>query len=62
MIRLKDNADWLLLTHKDHATLAGEFARHWKNQDFAPPEPFAHILDAVSRHDDSWAVQMQTQS
>ena len=56
MIRLEDNADWLLLTHKDHATLAGEFARHWKNQDFAPPEPFAHILDAVSRHDDSWAV------
>ena len=56
MIRLEDNDDWLLLTHKDHAALAGEFARHWKNQDFAPPEPFAHILDAVSRHEDSWAV------
>lgn len=62
MIRLEDNDDWLLLTHKDHAALAGEFARHWKNQDFSPPEPFAHILDAVSRHDDSWAVQDATPS
>ena len=56
MIRLEDNDDWLLLTHKDHAALAGDFASHWKNRDFAPPEPFVPIRDAVSRHDDSWAV------
>jgi len=57
MIRIETETDWLLLTHADHARLAGEFARHWKNQRFAPPEPFAHILDAVARHDDSWAAR-----
>lgn len=54
MIRLETEDDWLLLSHKDHAALAGEFARHWKNGDFEPPEPFIHVLDAVTRHDDSW--------
>ncbi len=54
MIRIETEADWLLLTHADHARLAGELARHWKNDHFAPPEPFAHVLDAVARHDDSW--------
>lgn len=57
MIRLEDNDHWLLLGHADHAALAGEFARHWKNARFAPPNPFAHILDAVSRHDDSWKTR-----
>jgi hypothetical protein len=54
MIRIEKENDWWLLGHADHARLAGEFARHWKNNDFSPPKPFAHILDAVSRHDDSW--------
>lgn len=47
----------MLLGHADHAALAGEFARHWKNARFAPPDPFAHLLDAVSRHDDSWKTR-----
>lgn len=47
----------MLLGHADHAALAGEFARHWKNARFSPPDPFAHILDAVSRHDDSWETR-----
>lgn len=54
MIRIETETDWLLLGHKDHARLAGEFARHWKNREFAPPEPFPHVLDAVAGHDDSW--------
>jgi len=54
MIRIETKDAWLLITHRNHARLAGEFARHWKNQDFLPPDPFCHILDAVSRHDDSW--------
>ena len=54
MIRLKKEDSWLLLEHAEHARLAGEFARHWKNHLFVPPDPFAHVLDAVSRHDDSW--------
>jgi hypothetical protein len=56
MIRIEKDHDWLLLGHADHAALAGEFARHWKNEAFAPPEPFTHILDATSRHDDSWTL------
>ncbi len=54
MIRIEEDSRWLLLPHRDHAALAGEFARHWKNDTFSPPDPFAHVLDAVSRHDDSW--------
>jgi len=54
MIRLEEGGHWLLLEHAAHAALAGEFARRWKNAAFAPPEPFAHVLDAVARHDDSW--------
>lgn len=54
MIRIDKEKEWWLLGHADHAALAGEFARHWKNDLFTPPDPFPHILDAVSRHDDSW--------
>ncbi|WP_269542887.1 DUF3891 family protein [Cerasicoccus fimbriatus] len=56
MIRIEEKDAWLLLGHCAHANLAGEFARHWKNDLFLPPEPFAHILDAVARHDDSWVA------
>ncbi|MGA0333837.1 MAG: DUF3891 family protein [Kiritimatiellia bacterium] len=54
MIRIEKAEEWWLLEHAEHAALAGEFARHWKNDQFVPAPPFAHVLDAVSRHDDSW--------
>lgn len=57
MIRLETDNHWLLLTHQAHAHLAGEFARHWKNPHFLPPEPFASVLDAVSSHDDGWVAR-----
>jgi hypothetical protein len=57
MIRIETDKHWLLLTHQAHAQLAGEFARHWKNSHFLPPEPFVSVLDAVSRHDDSWQAR-----
>lgn len=57
MIRKNTEDAWVLVPHREHARVAGEFARHWKNADFLPPEPFAHILDAVARHDDSWATR-----
>jgi hypothetical protein len=57
MIRIETENAWLLLEHAEHAMLAGEFARHWKNEQFAPPEPFSHILDACARHDDSWRAR-----
>lgn len=57
MIRDSFNQGWRLITHEAHAHLAGEIARHWKNDQFEPPMPFTHILDATSRHDDSWITR-----
>ena len=54
MIRAAIPGGWRLIEHPEHARLAGQFARRWKNAHFPPPEPFAHVLDAVYRHDDSW--------
>jgi Protein of unknown function (DUF3891) len=54
MIRIQESAGWLLIEHRDHARLAGDFARRWGNAEFAPPEPRDAILDAVYRHDDAW--------
>ncbi len=57
MIRIAEDSGWILITHPDHARLAGQFAEHWGNDDFAPPEPRADILAAVYRHDDAWAAR-----
>lgn len=54
MIRNLEPRGWLLVEHRDHARLAGDFARHWGNADFVPPEPRDPILTAVYRHDDAW--------
>jgi hypothetical protein len=55
MIRIEEKDGWTLVAHQQHARLAGQFARHWGNAEFAPPEPRADILVAVARHDDAWA-------
>lgn len=54
MLRIEEPAHWLLVTHPDHARLAGEFARAWGNDEFVPPQPLADVLVAVARHDDAW--------
>lgn len=54
MLRIDEPTHWLLVTHPDHARLAGEFASARGNDDFAPPEPRADVLVAVARHDDAW--------
>lgn len=55
MIRIETETGWILIEHIEHARLAGCFAAHWGNADFAPPEPRGDILAAVDRHDDAWA-------
>jgi hypothetical protein len=55
MIRIEEAGAWTLVGHQDHARLAGQFAVHWGNEEFAPPEPRVDILVAVARHDDAWA-------
>jgi hypothetical protein len=54
MLRLETNDGWWLVTHPDHAQLAGEFASKWGNALFAPPEPREHVLRGIYRHDDGW--------
>lgn len=46
---------WWLITHPDHARLAGEFATAWGNALFISPEPRRDVLQGISCHDDGWA-------
>jgi hypothetical protein len=57
MLRLQTNEGWWLVTHPEHARLAGEFASHWGNDLFAAPEPRTHVLHGVYAHDDGWAAR-----
>jgi len=57
MIRAETDTDWLLVTHPDHAHLAGEFADAWGNAQFARPEPYDLIRHAVYHHDDGWLAR-----
>jgi len=57
MLRLETETGWWLVTHPDHAHLAGAFAERWGNERFLSPEPRARVLEAVMRHDDGWAVR-----
>ncbi len=55
MLRLQVEGGWWLVTHPEHARLAGEFASRWGNATFTRPEPREHVLRGIYRHDDGWA-------
>lgn len=57
MLRLETETGWWLVTHPDHARLAGAFAQRWGNERFPPPEPREHVLRGIARHDDGWAAR-----
>jgi hypothetical protein len=57
MLRLETERGWWLVTHPDHARLAGAFAERWGNDTFLAPEPREHVLRGISRHDDGWAAR-----
>jgi len=61
MLRLQTQRDgqhgWWLVTHPDHAQLAGQFASAWGNAMFAKPEPRAHVLRGIAAHDDGWTAR-----
>jgi hypothetical protein len=57
MLRLETKTGWWLVTHPDHARLAGAFAERWGNDRFLAPEPRAHVLKGISCHDDGWAAR-----
>jgi Protein of unknown function (DUF3891) len=48
---------WWLITHQDHARLAGDFAAAWGNAQFRRPEPRARVLKGIACHDDGWAAR-----
>jgi len=57
MLRLETETGWWLVTHPDHARLAGAFAEQWGNDNFLRPKPRAHVLKGISCHDDGWAAR-----
>jgi hypothetical protein len=57
MLRLESETGWWLVTHVDHAQLAGAFAAQWGNDLFLAPEPRERVLRGVSTHDDGWAAR-----
>lgn len=60
MLRLETETGWWLVTHPDHARLAGAFAERWGNDRFLPPEPRANVLKGIARHDDGWTERDAT--
>jgi len=57
VLRLETETGWWLVTHPDHARLAGAFAERWGNDRFLPPEPRVHVLKGIARHDDGWLAR-----
>ncbi len=55
MLRMESETGWWLITHPDHARLAGAFATAWGNVQFRKPEPRNRVLMGISCHDDGWA-------
>lgn len=57
MLRLESETGWWLVTHPDHARLAGAFAERWGNDLFLSPEPRVNVLKGIARHDDGWLAR-----
>ncbi len=56
MIRRDDGDNWLLISQRDHARLAGEIAAVWGNNSFPMlPRP-DWLVPVVARHDDGWRM------
>jgi hypothetical protein len=57
MLRLETATGYWLVTHPDHARLAGAFAERWGNDRFLRPEPRVQVLRGITRHDDGWIAR-----
>ncbi len=57
MLRMETENGWQLITHPDHARLAGAFAAAWGNERFRRPESREGVLHGLSSHDGGWAVR-----
>jgi hypothetical protein len=56
---MESESGWWLITHPDHARLAGAFAAAWGNDLFRRPEPRDRVLFGIASHDDGWAARDQ---
>jgi hypothetical protein len=54
---MESESGWWLITHPDHARLAGAFAEAWGNAQFRRPEPRARVLHGIATHDEGWAAR-----
>lgn len=54
MVCRYDESRLLLVLQVDHSRIAGLFAAHWGNQDFARPRPYAAMVLAAQEHDSGW--------
>jgi len=54
MVNPYDDSRLMLALQIDHSRVAGFFAAHWGNQDFARPEPYASVVLAAQEHDIGW--------
>lgn len=57
MLRMETENSWWLITHPDHAHLAGDFAAAWGNAAFRKPEPRVRVLKGIAQHDDGWSAR-----
>lgn len=57
MLRMESETGWWLITHPDHARLAGAFATAWGNAQFRRPEPRERVLKGIACHDDGWGAR-----
>jgi hypothetical protein len=54
IVRNQSDGSVVMITQNDHAKLAGLFAAHWGNAQFARPEPFTSAVRAAQYHDTGW--------
>jgi hypothetical protein len=54
MVCRYDETRLLLILQIDHSRVAGLFAAHWGNQDFAKLRPYASMVLAAQEHDSGW--------
>ena len=55
MLRLETETGWWLVTHPDHARLAGALPNDGATNASLRPEPRMHVLRGIACHDDGWA-------
>jgi len=52
---ISENAEcYRMISQNDHGDLAGQFAAHWGNDQFARLEPYSSMVLAAETHDNGW--------